>query len=357
MTGADKQSGTVAIWAITERGAELGCRLAGALPNATLHLSEKLERPADWTFTRLSDAVHRDFNGFSGHIFIMSTGIVVRLIAPMIRHKTTDPAVVVMDEMGNHAVSLLSGHLGGANRLAKTAAGIVGADPVITTATDVNALPAIDMLAQKADLVIENPEAIKHVNAAILNREPVDLHDPFGLMATGGDDAASILWQARPDPDAGQNTVTRPGVFIDDRVVSLPETTLVLRPRTLAVGMGCNRGTDVSEMEALLRQTLSVNRLSIHSLKAIASVDIKRDETGLNRLAAQLKRPIVFFTRDQLGRVKTIETPSAVVEKHIGVKSVCEAAAILASNGGRLVVPKQISPNVTVAVARENSTS
>jgi cobalt-precorrin 5A hydrolase len=120
---------------------------------------------------------------YTGHIFIMSTGIVVRVIAPLIRHKTEDPAVVVVDDRGMHAISLLSGHLGGANELAQKIAGIIGAKPVITTATDVNLVPAIDVLAKEKSLFIENPEAIKTVNMALLRGDKIHVHDPFSFLA------------------------------------------------------------------------------------------------------------------------------------------------------------------------------
>lgn len=345
----------IAIWAITSRGAALGRQIADALPDAVLHLSEKLGLPADRTFDRLSDAINTGFHDVAGHIFIMSTGIVVRRIAPLIRHKTTDPAVVVLDEKAIHAISLLSGHIGGANRLTHTVAGITGADPVITTATDVNGLPAIDTLARTAGLAIENPSAIKHVNTAILEGKPIYLHDPFARLEPAADAREKIHRHPWPAPTAASGTAA--GVFVDDRKAPVSETTLVLRPATLTVGMGCNRGTNRAEMMDLLIETLARHSLSIHSIARIGSVDIKRDETGLIRLAAELDRPLIFFTRDQLRQVESIETPSTMVEKHIGVKSVCEAAAILASNGGRLIVPKQKTPNVTLALARESCTS
>jgi len=127
-----------------------------------------------------------------GHIFIMSTGIVIRIIAPLIRHKTKDPAVVVVDEKGLHAISLLYGHIGGANELTLKIAGITGADPVITTATDINKIPAIDLLACKKGLVIENPGAIKNVSMALLSGRKIILHDPYQYL-TGTLSASNMI--------------------------------------------------------------------------------------------------------------------------------------------------------------------
>jgi cobalt-precorrin 5A hydrolase len=155
----------------------------------------------------------------------MSTGIVVRIIAPLIRSKLEDPAVVVVDDRGNHAISLLSGHLGGANALAAEVAELIRAKPVITTATDVNQILAIDVLAKEKHLIIENPEAIKIVNMALLKGERIGLHDPYGLME---DSIDAVAWSdeilAQPSGSSekwsGEDSTSR--VFIDDVMVDLP---------------------------------------------------------------------------------------------------------------------------------------
>ena len=348
----------IGIWAVTPNGAHMAARLQAAFPRAAIYLSAALEPVAGalpaQRFARLSPAVSDHFSRHDGHIFIMAAGIVVRMIAPLLRQKTVDPAVVVMDELGVHAVSLVSGHIGGANALAKKAAGAVDAIPVITTATDLNRLPAIDSLACELGLAIENPGAIKHVAMAFLTGRPVRLHDPWGLIrdrlppALLAEDGAVTGKEADPD---------FPGIYVDDRVVDLPRQVLILRPRSLAVGMGCNRNTGMPEMQGLLTAVLDRHRLSPLSVCTLASVHIKQDEAGLIALGESIGVPLRFFDREALGRVRTIATPSAMVEKHIGVKSVCEAAAILAAKDGALIVPKQNTKNVTVAVARMSSMS
>jgi cobalt-precorrin 5A hydrolase len=328
----------LAIWAITPNGAILAQKIAEGLPESEVFFSKSLEM-------RLSDAVAQIFGKYQGHIFIMSAGIVVRLIAPLIRHKTLDPAVVVVDDMGQHAISLLSGHIGGANVLTHRVAECIGAKPVITTATDVNQLPAIDMIAKEKGLFIENPEAIKHVNMAILTGKPINIHDPFGLIAP--------LPQPFPNTERGGGA-DGVGVFIDDIITNLPPQTLILRPASLIAGIGCNRNTDISEIKRLLSDVLQKFRLSLYSLAGIASIDLKKDEAGLIALADELKLPLYFFSKEELEKVKEIQTPSEMVKKHIGVKSVCEAAAILAAKTGKLIVPKHLTKNVTVAVVRKN---
>ena len=143
-------------------------------------------------------------------------------------------------------------------------------------------------------------------------------------------------------------------VFIDDLRVDLPSVVLILRPASLIAGIGCNRNTDAAEILTHLEDVLAKNNLALSSLKGMASIDVKADENGLIRTAENLKLPLTFFSKQELNQVKNIKNPSKVVEKHVGVKSVCEAAAILAARDGTLIVPKQSTKNVTVAIARIN---
>ncbi len=351
---------TVAIWAITPNGANLGGKIADRLSHGDLYVSANLERSHNpsHTFKRLSGALPRFFNKYNGHIFIMSTGIVVRMIAPLLRHKTVDPAVVVVDEMGNHSISLVSGHIGGANMLAKKVAEFIGADPVITTATDICRVPSIDVLAIENGLFIVNPEAIKRVNMAFLAGEKIYFHDPLGLL-TDSIPKSNLILNADSngnDPTAFPKTILNkiPGVFIGDVRLDLPPNMLILRPRSLSAGMGCNRNTSMDEMKSFLYELLEKFRLSLNSLNCIATINIKKDEPGLLALSEELELPITFYDREELNQIKTIETPSLMVEKFTGVKSVCEAAAILASNNGKLIVPKHSTRNVTIAIARKS---
>jgi len=256
--------------------------------------------------------------------------------------------VVVVADKGTFAISLLSGHLGGANRLAGQVAAAIGAQPVITTATDVNAVPAIDVLAAELGLKIESPQAIKTVNMALLTGAAVEVHDPFGLLSNRIPNARAV--------GPGGPLIAR--VFVDDRLLDAPPGALILRPPSLVAGIGCNRGTAADEIRGLLLATLREAGLSRSSLRGLASIDLKADEAGLIGLAQELGLPIEFFGREEINRVGgAVQTPSAMVEKHIGVKSVCEATAILATRGGELVVPKRTTRNATVAIARVSFTS
>jgi cobalt-precorrin 5A hydrolase len=351
---------TVAIWAITPNGVNLGGKIADRLSRGDLYVSENLEKSqiSSRTFKSLSGALPRFFNKYNGHIFIMSTGIVVRMIAPLLTHKTVDPAVVVVDETGNHSISLVSGHIGGANMLAKKVAELIGANPVITTATDIRRVPSIDVLAVENRLYIENPDAIKGVNMAFLTGEKIYFHDPLGLLINSIPKSNLILTAGSNgnEPEAFPKTNIKkiPGVFIGDIRLDFPPNLLILRPQSLSAGMGCNRNTSMDEMKSFLYEVLKKFRLSFNSLKCIATINIKKDEPGLLALSEELELPIRFYNREELNHIKAIETPSSMVEKFTGVKSVCEAAAILATDNGNLIVPKHSTRNVTIAIARKS---
>ena len=350
----------LAVWAVTPNGVKLTDRLADGLPDADIYVSQNLaeKRTSHILFERLSATLEEKFGQYTGHIFIMATGIVVRVLAPLIQSKTNDPAVVVVDDLGLNAISLLSGHIGGANELTHKIAQIIEANPVITTATDINEVPAIDVLARENGLFIENPAAIKSVNMALLKKETIGVHDPFDWLTKkllNFESAAFHKFTYGIKNISQQSVINNNAfVYIDDAVNDLPSRVLILRPPSLAVGIGCNRGTDSEEISTHLKEVLESHRLAPTSLKCLASVDLKNDEAGLIAVAESLDLPLVFFTREQLNQAKGIKNPSPVVEKHIGVKSVCEAAAILASGDGTLIVSKQSTQNVTVAIARIN---
>lgn len=347
-----KKKEKTALWAVTPKGAVLAKKIAESMPDAELHLSDnlKLNDIRASYFERMSDAVSREFHAYSGHIFIMSTGIIIRLISSHLKSKTTDPAVVVIDELGQHVISLVSGHIGGANELATKVAGLTGGEPVITTATDVNDVPAIDVLANKQrNLFIENPEAIKKINMAFLNEKKIYLHDPYELLC-GSIDSSYIYKDVNKDKTMGNKDM--PCVYIDDILADLSKNTLILRPGSLVAGIGCNRNTSMDEIKRFLEEVLEESKLAIASVIRIATINLKADEPGLLALGEELKLPISFYDKNELYRVEGIVSPSEMVEKHTGVTSVCEAAAILASNNGKLIVEKHSTRNVTVAIAR-----
>ncbi|WP_035235600.1 cobalt-precorrin 5A hydrolase [Desulfobacter vibrioformis] len=342
---AEKKLG---VWVLTPHGMALANRVKQALPHADLFASQKLgPGESHARFSALAKALARVWDHYDAHYFIMATGIVVRTIAPLIRDKTRDPAVVCGDEAGHFVISLISGHIGGANELAVKLSAILGARPVITTATDVNQVPAIDVIARNQGLYIENKRAIKHVSMAFIKGEPLPIHDPFGLVSPH----LRPTEKSGPMADSSLFTPEKSGIWVDYRIHTLPEKVLVLRPKMLVAGMGCRRGVTRQELEDHLQQVFHTQGFSVNSLSQIVSVDLKADEPGLLELARTLNLPIEFYTRGELDQVKRVPNPSSLVNKHIGIQSVCEAAAILATGQTRLLTPKTATRTITLAIA------
>jgi cobalt-precorrin 5A hydrolase len=339
------------VYALTPKGAEIARVLATELA-ADLFLPEDLaEEHSARSFLSLLYAVRENWPLYREQVFVAATGIVVRAISPLLDSKDKDPAVVVMDQSGCFAVSLVSGHLGGANELARLVAEITDGQPVITTATDCQDLHAIDVAARQAGLVIGNTRAIKAVNMAMIRSRPFALEDPEDRLG----------WRAQPprnvtltcvDDIAGKPS-DLPGVQVTWRSSPVsPEGADILRlhPKCLVAGMGCNSGTGCSEILNLIKETFDRNRLELKSLACLTTTTRKRDEPGLIQAAAELDVDLVCIEHDLLKAV-SVPNPSNTVHKHMGVSSICEAAALIQSKSQALLVEKAKSANATLAVA------
>ncbi len=299
-------------------------------------------------FRSLAQLVARTFHSCDAHIFIGATGIAVRTIAPHLKSKTSDPAVVVLDHQGRFVISLLSGHLGGANALAGRIADLVDGTPVITTATDVEGVPAIDVLAGEQGLVIGNPERIRDVNGALVEGRPVAVQDPEDRLGLSQRTDLDRCFVRGANAGSGESAIG-PGVVVDVHVPGTrPE--LVLHPRVLSVGIGCRRGVTEEQVAHALQTVLKEHGLAAGAVAGLASVDLKADENGLLLAAGTLGLDIYFYSVEDL-KDMDVPNPSRRVEQHIGVRSVCEAAALKRAGKQILLVPKQIVGPVTVAVA------
>jgi len=335
--------------ALTPGGAALARRLARKLPGGRCHLPIRLVQGADeFPFSRVAEVVAGACARGEPLVCVMAAGIVVRCLAPHLQGKAQDPPVVVVDEAGKFAVSLLSGHLGGANDLARRVAAITGGVPVITSATDVAGLPALDVLAPRLGLALENLAAVRQVHLALLEGRPVTLVDSDGLLtaalAPHGD-----LFRETADLDAAL-AGDEPGVYVGCALRAWPPGWLALRPRTLVAGLGCHAGTPAGEILALLEQVFLKEGLSLLCLQAIATIEARKDEAGLAEAARCLGVELLWFTQDELKGI-AVPHPSPFAAAHLGVAGVCEAAALKAA-GGPLLVAKRKGKNATLAVAR-----
>jgi cobalt-precorrin 5A hydrolase len=340
----------IKVVAVTPGGAALARRLCRELPGAQCWLPRNLagSDPGVKTFRRLSQVFQGAFRARENLVCIMAAGIVVRSIAPYLRGKDLDPAVVVLDEGGLFAVSLLSGHLGGANDLARQVAGVLGGTPVITTASDIRGLPALDVLAERLGLAIENLAGVRGIQMALLSGRPIRVVDPDGYLA-GMLAEYPGLFTREPDLEAAR-VAGRPTVYVGSREGPWPEWWLVLRPKNLVAGVGCHKGTPAAEIINFIQACFKEERLSLLSLKALATIAAKREEPGLQEAARSLGVEFIWFTAAELEEI-AVPHPSAQVARHLGVQSVSEAAALKAG-GVELILPKRKGANVTLAVAR-----
>jgi cobalt-precorrin 5A hydrolase len=302
--------------------------------------------------TELKALISSLWNQYDGLVLIMATGIVVRMISPLLQSKETDPAVVVMDDTGRFAIALLSGHLGGANELAGRCAFTSGACAVITTATDANDLPSFDMLAKEQGWVIDGISKVKVLNTLLLDNDEIAVFDPTGKTGPWLHDRGNVAFYATIAEAA--NSGARGFLFVTNTI--LPEeiskvNALVLRPRNLVLGIGCNRNTPADEINAFVTAHLNDLSLSPKNIFCIASVAAKRDEAGLIEFAGRLAVPLRCFEAAELNQVAFPSPPSEHALAAVGVAGVAEPAAILASGGGQLLLKKVKSANVTLAVA------
>ena len=343
----------IAIYALTPQGAVLGRRMADQL-DADLFLPTRIaDSHGAIPFDRLLEVVAKSFFLYPRHVFIAAAGIVVRAIASHLKSKDRDPAVIVLDQEGEYVISLVSGHLGGANELARNVAQLTGGRAVITTATDTAGVPSMDLLAKEKDLTIANLKAVKSINMALLDGEPVQVFDPEDRLGLKGRrrPGFTIEWI-----NNGEQWINEyPGVWVTWKSKK-PDTEmnqLILHPKRLVAGIGCNRGTKPQEIVNLIKKTFQKKRLSLKSLKCLTTIEAKKDEQGLLDAARELNVPLIFFRKPELESIKAPH-PSSVVKKYMGVSSVCEATALLKSGRGKLLVPKTKRQNVTLAVALEN---
>ncbi|MCL2790809.1 MAG: cobalamin biosynthesis protein [Desulfobulbus sp.] len=325
-TAEDSRGRRLAVLALSSGGSTLGRRVAEAL---------------DGDFFagkgRLAQMMAEVWASYREIVCIMATGIVVRTVAPLLRDKAQDPAVVVCDEKGKFAISLLSGHLGGANALAQRVAAVTRGQAVLTTASDVLGLTPLDLWCR--DLRLEPG------NKAAFTRA-------MGRLADHG---ALTLWSRYPLPDLPpdlhpHDDRTTADLIVDSRTAPSAQAA-VLHPQALVVGIGCNRGTSAEAIAAAVTSTCAQHGLAAQAIARLASIDLKRDEAGLLAYARARRLGIDFFGKDALNQVESVAA-SAIVQRATGAKAVAEPAALLAAGpGATLLAAKMKWADVTTAVA------
>lgn len=292
---------------------------------------------------KLEDWAHRTIPGMDAVIFVGASGIAVRTMAPFVKSKKTDPAVLVLDEAGTFCISLLSGHLGGANDLCRMVSRALGSCPVITTATDVNRRFAVDVFAKKNGLEISDMQLAKEVSARILAGKEILVQAGVGFS---GDLQAQLPrgLTCRPSDE------TEPPIY-DLRFEMPGSGTLRLIPKNMVLGIGCRKGASQDAIDKAVRTALEENGISLGAVTLAASIDLKKEEAGLRAFCRSRNLPFITYPAGRLAQVPGRFTASSFVGSVTGVDNVCERSAVLAADGGQLAVKKFVLGGVTVACA------
>ena len=328
-----------AIISFTEAGDKLGEQIAGCLKGFEVirtgkNCNRRSESLADWTGARFGDSALI--------VFIGAVGIAVRACAPYIVSKRSDPAVIAADEKGRYVIPILSGHIGGANGYARMIAAHIGADAVITTATDINGCFAADEWAVKNGYAVDDISKIKYISSALLGGSTVGLVSEFKIKGSLPDGIVS---------GSGREC----GLYIGDKPRAVFDHTLCLIPKRYIIGVGSRAGAEADALIALVTGLLDEYGIRADAAAAVASVDLKANEPSVGALAKQLGVTAEFYTADQLCSVRGDFTESEFVRQVTGAGNVCERAAVICGERlgrkTRLVVRKTAGKGVTAAIA------
>ena len=329
----------VSIIAFTDNGMEIAYKLSNSLSESN-----------DVDFTRcgkgaLSTWTEEHFSTNDALIFIGAIGIALRAIAPYIKTKTKDPAVVVVDELGQFSIPILSGHIGGANELALRISEILNAIPVITTATDINKVFAVDTWAKSQGLHILNPECIKLVSSKLLKGESVHVKSDYPIQ---GNLPKNVYLNDLEDSNAGYDVIITHKDLENER----KNDTLLLVPQIITVGIGCRKDISFEAIESSILNILESENYHFLAINALASIDKKANEKGILEFAKKYDLPFNTYSAEELNSLEGDFTKSEFVKSVVEVDNVCERSAIMESNG-KLIRRKDTcnGAGVTVALA------
>ncbi|MBG9543184.1 cobalamin biosynthesis protein CbiG [Cytobacillus firmus] len=354
-----------ALVAITKHGVAHARSYAETFPYADLYYMKKFEHGDeearqiqlfDGTVRLLLPAL---FQQYKGIICIISLGAVVRMIAPLLIDKKKDPAVLVVDDKGQFVISVLSGHIGGANALTHEFAHAIGASPVVTTASDVQKTIPVDLFGAQFGWMWDSDEKLTPVSASVVNEEHV------AIVQETGEKNWWMYDRELPDNlkiyqsiEEAIKAKPQAALLITDRILvpheeGLLENGVLYRPKSIVLGIGCNRGTSMAEIERVIDETLAEQGLSKKSVKAIASINLKKDEAALLEVTAKNNWPFVTYTPEELNEIP-MQNPSDTVFKYTGAYGVSEPAAMRYAKAKELLLAKKKSGNVTISIARIN---
>ncbi|MCH7967967.1 MAG: cobalamin biosynthesis protein [Thaumarchaeota archaeon] len=345
----------ISVLAITKNGIKIGMSLKELYPSWRVFAPVKFSDTSseiEWYSESTAGKIAELFKTNDALICLFSLGAVIRLISPHIKDKKTDPAVLVIDDKTNFVISVLSGHLGGANELAERIAKKLGATPVITTAADVNKTIPVDLLGKEFGWKIDDDSTVTKVSALMVNEEKIGVYQDSGNKNWWKADLPKNV-TIYSSFDELKNSDSKGFLVISDKIVEseILHDAVVYRPPSLVVGVGLHWDTSKETIKEGLQLCLEKNKLSPLSIAKFVSLKKTQDIKGLIGIGKEMNIPVKYFEKDDLVNVE-VPNPSQTVKAFEGTPSVSEASAIKAS-GGQLVVQKQkFPPNLTIAIAR-----
>ena len=345
----------ISVLAITKNGIDMGLSLKKSFPNWQIFAPSKFSdnnEMINWYDDSTSIKIVDLFQSNDALICLFSLGAVIRLLAPHIKDKKTDPAVIVIDDKAQFVISVLSGHLGGANELSNNIAAKINATPVITTAADVNKTIPVDLVGREFGWKIDDDTTVTKVSAFMVNKEKIGVFQ----------DAGEKDWWKKELPnnvskyenfEGLKNSDSKGFLIISDQIFKdkILENTVVYRPQTLVVGVGLHWDTSKDTIKNGLKSSLEKFHLSSKSLARFVSIKKEKDVEGLIELGKEMKIPIEYIDREELATITT-PNPSKTVQAFEGTSSVSEAAALKSSSGELIVEKQKFPPNLTIAIAR-----
>ena len=344
----------VSVLAITKNGINIGERLKELFPNWDIFVPSKLSnenKSITWYSEPTSDKIIELFKNSNALICLFSLGAVIRLIAPYLKDKKTDPAVIVIDDKTNFVISVLSGHIGGANELTQEISEKLNALPVITTAADVNKTIAVDLVGREFGWKIDDETTVTKISAHMVNAEPIGVFQQTGNKKWYKELPKNVTIYNSLEELKKSNS--RAHLIISDTIIDneLAQESVIYRPQSLVIGIGLHWDTTKDTIKDGIEHCLKKFNLSSKCIAKLVSIKKPEDVQGLIDLGKEMQIPVEYVNREELAEIIT-PNPSSTVKAFEGTASVSEAAAIKVSNGKLIVEKQKFPPNLTIAIAR-----
>ena len=344
----------VSVLAITKNGINIGEKLKELFPNWDIFVPSKLSnenKSITWYSEPTSDKIIELFKNSNALICLFSLGAVIRLIAPYLKDKKTDPAVIVIDDKTNFVISVLSGHIGGANELTQEISEKLNALPVITTAADVNKTIAVDLVGREFGWKIDDETTVTKISAHMVNAEPIGVFQQTGNKKWYKKLPKNVIIYKSLEELKRSNSKAH--LIISDTIIDngLAQESVIYRPQSLVIGIGLHWDTTKDTIKDGIEHCLKKFNLSSKCIAKLVSIKKPEDVQGLIDLGKEMQIPVEYVNREELAEIIT-PNPSSTVKAFEGTASVSEAAAIKVSNGELIVEKQKFPPNLTIAIAR-----